>query len=72
MSINLIVKGTKQEAAQAASDRSIPFTFIRETTRGETIGKTNVSFYLVANWFSEDARAPYPAGTLLHFSACGE
>lgn len=75
MYLQLIIKGDRFQAAHAASQRHIPLAFVREVRHAhvhETIGKVGVQFWdVVSKWFGEDIHAPYPAGTLLHFSQKG-
>lgn len=73
--LNLIVKGTRFEAARAASARGVPFVFVNSTRHGETVGVTSDTFWhSIAAWFAEDvaAKPPYAAGSLLHYASVGE
>lgn len=75
MAINLIIKGNRYAAAQAAATRHIPMTFVRELHYGETIGVTcDSQWQRVSHWFMEDCgeHAPYPRGSLLHYSTIPE
>ncbi len=75
MILSLVVKGDRFQAAQSAAERGIPFAFVRELSRwNETVGRVPVSFRLgVMRWFGEsNGAAPFPAGTLLHFSEISE
>jgi hypothetical protein len=66
--LNLIVKGTAKEARKAAHDRAIPFSLVRELEH-ETIGRTRSRYRAnVDQWFGQQTKAPFPVGTLLHFS----
>jgi hypothetical protein len=72
--INLIIKAaTTAEAMEAARKRQIAFTPIRELPKySEVVGTCpDVQETKVRSWFVEpDGRsAPYPVGTLLHWSA---
>ncbi len=69
MTIRLIIKGNRFDAAKAASARNIPLVFKRETTT-ETIGITGAAFYAcITAWFLEDiGQAPFPCGSLLHYA----
>lgn len=68
----LVVKGDAEDAAEEASDRGIPFTFVREIRRndeGSVSGGTTPAIYAaeVAEWFGETGTPPFPVGTLLWF-----
>jgi hypothetical protein len=70
--MHLLVKGSKFDAAKAASDRGIPFVFVEEIRNApvylETIGKVDKRFAdKVSAWFTEPGDAPFPEGTLLYY-----
>lgn len=68
--IKLIIKGNVQSAVDAASARSIELDVHRMTGKGETLAETDsTNAAAVRAWFNEDVRAPFPAGTLLHFGS---
>jgi hypothetical protein len=69
--ISLIVKGNKFQAARAAADLGIPMAFVRETKHNETIGRVHSAWHHeIVNWYNQDVGnfAPFPIGTLLHYS----
>jgi hypothetical protein len=72
--ITVIVKGSAEDAAKAASDRGIPFVVVRENRVSagalETIGYTSPEQErAVQAWFCEaPSNAPFPAGTCLFYS----
>lgn len=74
MTIKVLVKGNKFEAAKAAADRNIPFTFLSESierNRAETYGLVpSSSIYLVIEWYTEERPAdpkPFPIGSCLFY-----
>ena len=65
MQYNVIIKGTRWEAARAAADRGIPLVFVRESC-GQTHGLANSTVDELNKWICEaQHHAPFPAGTLL-------
>jgi len=71
--LNLVVKGTRYDAAKAASARHIPFAFSHETKRGETVGRVaTMHLEAVRAWLAEPGEAVagvgFPPGTLLTFA----
>jgi hypothetical protein len=73
MTLSLIVKGNKFQAARAAADRGIGFAFVREVKHGdsvETVGRCGSDQRdKVVRWFAEGSmQAPFPVGTLLLFT----
>ncbi len=71
--IHVIVKGTRSQAAQAATNRSLPMTFVTETRLDETVATIEDQFYdQVVSWFIEDIRAEpgkgFPVGSLLSYN----
>lgn len=64
----LVVKGSRFQAARAAADRNVPFVFDRENG-SETLGRSNASIESLTRWLCEEPReAPYPAGALLWYN----
>jgi len=70
--IGLLVKGNVFDADAAAVAHRIPVRWKAETLHGETTGECDGEHYdAVARWFGEDGKAPFPKGSLLHFSLRG-
>ncbi len=82
--IRLIVKGDRETAVKAASDRGIPFEFRNEIKPKDlypeftTVGLTSECYLeKVSKWFVEDIShaSPwgngqgYPVGSLLHYAS---
>jgi hypothetical protein len=71
--LTVIVKGSAQDAAKAASERGIPFAFVRENRLSagalETIGHVSAEWErAVQAWFCEEPRqAPFPVGACLWY-----
>lgn len=70
--IRLLVKGNVFDACDAATKRGIAVKWTKETTDrhgSETHGEVEDDFHnAVAHWFCEEGKAPFPKGTLLHYS----
>jgi hypothetical protein len=73
--ITLIIKGDLHAAVNAAQQRHIPLVSMAQHIRPEfssveTIASADLKMWdRVTRWYCEDAgRAPFPAGTLLHYS----
>jgi hypothetical protein len=67
MALSCVVRGRPFEAAAAAAERGIPFTFRSHTAR-EVIGLVPLSHYdQVVTWFSETADVPFSVGALLFY-----
>lgn len=72
MSVHFIVKGGRRLAEQMSASRLIPTEFVRENRGGEetTLETDDGHWVDVASWFGEPPfDAPFPQGTLLHFSS---
>ena len=72
MTISVIVKGSRFQAAQAATNRQLPMAFVSQTDNNETIGHIGDQFNdRVVRWYLEDIRAEpgkgFPVGSLLHY-----
>jgi hypothetical protein len=69
--LNLIVKGTAEEAKIAARAHGVPFMVTWEGEH-DTIGRTRPRYRAnVVRWFASDVKAPYPPGTLLFYREQG-
>jgi hypothetical protein len=72
----VLIKGDKFQAANACAERGIPFVFkyehrpMTDKSFVETSGLVPASFHdEIAKWFiSNHDEAPFPAGTVLHYS----
>jgi len=73
MTTTLLVKGSTGDAAAAAAEHSITMAYIGLSADAEcTLWETNAPYEKVAGWFNAPPRsAPFPVGTLLHFSLGG-
>jgi hypothetical protein len=69
MTLRLIIKGDVGTARAAAAVRDIPLADLH-VINGETVGRADDGdLNAVESWFNEPPQvAPYPAGTLLHYS----
>ena len=70
---NVIIKGTKPEAIEAAMKRGILVTELMQQEGLHTTGKIRSTIDIVSelnSWYCEDrsGSAPYPTGALLHWS----
>ena len=67
--VSIVVKGNEMDARRAAADHAIPFTFVRETTHGETVGLVPARFIgRVRAWFNETSISQLPKGSMLIWS----
>jgi hypothetical protein len=77
MTLSLIVKGDKFQAARAAADRGIGFAFVREVRHEGTVETVGLSGSeqrdKIVRWFGEGTmQAPFPIGTLLLYTELAE
>ena len=68
--IYLIIKGNAREAIAGAHRHNIQISIIRVTQRGRETTATahDLDREKIIAWFNVDERAPFPVGTLLHWS----
>lgn len=70
--LNLIIKGTPEDARAAAQERGIPYADASPISERETALKVYPNHEdKVVKWYVENAvkQAPYPVGTLLFFGS---
>ena len=64
--LSLVVKGSELEATRKAADYGIPFTPVRITGHGETVGLVPLRYAAkVRKWFNDNGVATAPPGILL-------
>jgi len=69
MTLSLIVKGNRREAAIAAAKHGIPLRVIRQTRWNETVGQApSAAYSQVVLWFGEDAASAPKTGSLLSYT----
>ncbi len=72
MALSLLVKGTMAEATNSATKHNIPWSVMVGRTHASVESVIHVSDQFrdnVVAWFNEPpGKAPYPVGTLLHYS----
>lgn len=67
--MRVIIKGTPEQARDAATVRGIFIRTTYKSTENETIAIVSDEFWIkVADWFHEAPyHAPFPIGTCLHY-----
>ena len=70
--ISLIIKGDAEDARKAGYDRAVYLNELVSVLDGHYTSANTENFceYAVVKWFCEtlDGQAPYPPGTLLHYT----
>ena len=68
----LTIKGSEQEAKQAAEERSLSISNVEELSYNQVVATCEADYMQLAQWYAEPSKPSqgfgYPAGTLLFFN----